>query len=157
MPLHGVAGHHCRMTRLHADEAARQPITTDREVEERVALLLRNAIRRQWWTLYLDDDDVQLPLLMPMAGYPERPDLPSGEGGTAAQLIADRLSSIVRQVGAAKVVFVWERPGGAEATRGDVEWARALAEACRAEGVAVRAQLILHSGGVRWFAADDFA
>ncbi len=145
------------MTRLRADEAAHLPITTDREVEERVALLLRNAIRRQWWTLYLDDDDVQLPLLMPMAGYPERPDLPSGEGGTAAQLIADRLSGIMRQVGAAKVVFVWERPGGPETTPYDREWARALAEACRTEGVVVRARLILHDGGVRWFAPDDYA
>jgi hypothetical protein len=145
------------MTRLHADEAARLPITTDREVEERVATLLRRAARRQWWTLYLDDDDVQLPLLMPMAGYPERPDLPSGEGGTAAELIADRLSAVVEKIGAAKVVFVWERPGGAESTPGDREWARALAEACRAEGVAVRAQLILHDGGVGWFAPDDDA
>ncbi|MEV1130458.1 hypothetical protein [Agromyces sp. NPDC049794] len=145
------------MTRLHADEAARLPITTDRDVEERVALLLRNAIRRQWWTLYLDDDDVQLPLLMPMAGYPARPDEPSGEGGTAAQLIADRLAAVVEQVGAAKVVFVWERPGGAETTPGDRDWARSLAEACRAEEVVVRAQLVLHSGGVRWFAADDYA
>ena len=145
------------MTRLHADEAARLPITTDLEVEERVATLLRRAARRQWWTLYLDDHDVQLPLLMPMAGYPERPDLPSGEEGTAAQLIADRLSAVVEKIGAAKVVFVWERPGGAEPTPGDREWARALAEACRAEGVAVRAQLILHDGGVRWFAADDDA
>lgn len=144
------------MTRLRADEAARLPITTDREVEERVALLLRNAIRRQWWTLYLDDDDVQLPILMPMAGYPERPDLPSGEGGTVAQLIADRLSGIILQVGAAKVVFVWERPGGADSTSGDRQWARALAEACRTEGVAVRAQLILHDSGVRWFADDDY-
>ncbi|WP_448005426.1 hypothetical protein [Agromyces bauzanensis] len=145
------------MTRLDADEAARLPITTDREVEERVALLLQHAIRRQWWTLYLDDDDVQLPLLMPMAGYPERPDEPSGDEGTAAQLIAHRLSDIVREVGAAKVVFVWERPGRADSTPADREWARALAEACRTRGVSVRAQLILHSSGVRWFAADDYA
>lgn len=145
------------MTRLDADEAARLPITTDREVEERVATLLQRAMRRQWWTFYLDDDDVQLPLLMPMAGYPERPDLPSGDGGTAAEVIAHRLSDIVGEVGAAKVVFVWERPGRAESTPADREWARALAEACRAQGVTVRAQLILHSHGVRWFAADEDA
>jgi hypothetical protein len=40
---------------------------------------------------------------------------------------------------------------------GDPAWARALGAACRAEGVAVRAQLILHSRGVRWLAPDDIA
>lgn len=126
-------------------------------MQQRIADLLQAAIRRQWWTLYLDERDMQLPLIMPMAGYPDRPDEPCGEDGTAAQLLANRLSEIVEQVGAAKVIFVWERPGGAESTRADREWARALSEACRAEGVAVRAQLILHDGGARWFAPDDYA
>ncbi|GAA4371950.1 hypothetical protein [Agromyces bauzanensis] len=145
------------MTRIDADEAAHLPITTDHDVEERVAGLLQHAVRRQWWTLYLDADDVQMPLIMPMAGYPDRPDEPGGDEGTAAQLLADRLSVIVREVGAAKVVFVWERPGRAETTPADREWAGALAAACRAEGVVVRAQLILHDRGVRWLAPDDYA
>lgn len=145
------------MTRLDANDATRLPLTTDRAVQQRIADLLQGAIRRQWWTLYLDARDVQLPVIMPMAGYPDRPDEPCGDEGTAAQLLANRLSEIVEQVGAAKVIFVWERPGGAESTRADREWARGLSEACRAAGLSVRAQLILHDGGVRWFAPDDYA
>jgi hypothetical protein len=142
---------------LDADEATRLPLTSDRALHERVADLLEGAIRRQWWTLYLDENDRQLPLVMPMAGYPERPDEPCGDEGTAAQLLARRLSEIVEQVDAAQVVFVWERPGSDVSTAADRAWAKALGEACRAESVAVRAQFILHDDGARWFAPDDYA
>ncbi|WP_173924546.1 hypothetical protein [Agromyces sp. Marseille-P2726] len=142
---------------LEADEATRLPLVSDHALHERVSELLQGAIRRQWWTLYLDEHDVQLPLIMPVAGYPERPDEPSGEEGTAAQVLASRLSEIVEYVGAAKVVFVWERPGDAVSTTADRAWARALGEACRAESVAVRAQFIVHDDGARWFALDDYA
>jgi hypothetical protein len=145
------------MTRLDANDAKRLPLTTDHDVQRRVAELLQGAIRRQWWTLYLDEDDVQLPLLMPMADYPESPDEPCGDDGTAAQLLASRLADIAGEVGAARLIFVWERPGGVESTPGDRDWARELSAACRTVGVAVRAQLILHDHGVRWFAPDDYA
>jgi len=145
------------MSRLDANDATRLPISTDHDVEQRVADLLQHAVRRQWWTLYLDDDDVQRPVLMPMAGYPEHPDEPCGDEGIAAELLANRLASIVEDIAAAKVIFVWERPGGPESTPADREWASALGAACRAAGVAVRAQLILHDHGVRWFAPDDCA
>jgi hypothetical protein len=145
------------MTRLDANDAMHVPLSTDYDVERRVGDLLQAAVRRQWWTLYLDADDVQRPVVMPMAGYPERPDEPSGDDRTAAELLANRLASIVEQIDAAKVIFVWERPGGPEFMPADVAWARALGAACRVEGVVVRAQLILHSNGVRWLAPDDFA
>ena len=142
---------------LEADEATRLPLVSDRALHERVSDLLQGAIRRQWWTLYLDEHDVQLPLIMPMAGYPERPDEPCGDEGTAAQLLASRLAEIVEHAGAAKVVFVWERPGDPMSTADDRAWAKALGEACRAESVAVRAQFSLHDDGARWFAPDDYA
>jgi hypothetical protein len=145
------------MTSTEANDALLRPIISDRDIEDRVAGLLRSAIRRQWWTLYLDADDVQRPVLMPMAGYPERPDEQCDGRGTVAQIMAARLAEIVGEIGAAKLVFVWERPGGAETTVLDRSWAAGLGEACRAEGLAVRAQLILHAGGVRWFAPDDYA
>ena len=145
------------MPRLDAHAANDLPITTDRDIEQRVADLLQRAIRRQWWTLHLDDDDVQRPVLMPMARYPEDPDAPVGAEGTVAQVIASRLIEIVESIDAARVIFVWERPGGAEVTAADRAWASALGAACRNAGVAVRAQLILHDHGVRWLAPDDLA
>ncbi|UOE45773.1 hypothetical protein [Agromyces larvae] len=146
---------------IPADEAALIPLTTDAALQERVTDLLQCAFRRQWWTLYLDADDRQLPVIMPMAGYPHDPTEPvidgSGFPGTAAQLLADRLAMMIEDLGAASVVFVWERPGSAESTPADRAWARELADACRAETVRVRAQFIAHSRGIRWFAPDDFA
>ena len=147
------------MTRLDptTTDGTHGPIPTDEDIRQRVTDLLRNAVRRQWWTLYLDDQDVQRPVLMPMAGYPEDPYEPCGADGTVADVLADRLASIVGEIGAAKVVFVWERPGNDELTSGDREWAGALGAACRAAGVKVRAQLVLHDRGVRWIAPDEYA
>jgi hypothetical protein len=145
------------MTRLHADDATQIPLTTDLALHERVSELLDAALRRQWWTLYFDEHDRQLPLIMPMADYPEDPDEPCGAEGTAAQVLAQRLTEIVEHVGAANVVFVWERPGAPASTPADRAWAKGLGEACRAVGVIVRAQFILHDEGARWFAPDDYA
>ena len=81
-----------------------------------------------------------------------------GAEGTAAEVLANRLVSIVAGIEAAKVVFVWERPGASdELTTDDRAWAAALGAACRDAGVAVRAQLILHDNGVRWIAPDEYA
>jgi len=145
------------MTRLDANDAIQLPISTDHDIEQRVASLLQRAIRRQWWTLYLDADDLQRPVVMPMPGYPAHPHEPCGADGTAAEVLANRLASIVAEIEAAKVIFVWERPGGEEFTIGDRVWAGALGAACSDAGVAVRAQLILHDNGVRWITAEDFA
>ena len=143
------------MTRLDANDTIQVPISTDHDIERRVGDLLQRAIRRQWWTLYLDDDDVQRPLLMPMAGYPEDPHEPCGDEGTAAEVLASRLASIVARIEAAKVIFVWERPGSDAFTSNDRSWAGALGAACRSAGVVVRAQLILHDNGVRWIAPAE--
>ena len=148
------------MTRLDAHPANDLPITSDRDIEQRVAVLLQRANRRQWWTLYLDGADVQQPVVMPMAGYPDDPHAPSGaEGtkGTVAEMLARRLAEVVEAMDAAKVVFVWERPGGPAVTAADRSWASALGAACSATGVAVRAQLVLHDRGVRWLSPDDLA
>ncbi|RZS65645.1 hypothetical protein EV187_1344 [Agromyces ramosus] len=143
------------MTRLDANDATRVPISTDDDIRQRVADLLQRAIRRQWWTLYLDENDVQRPVLMPMARYPEHPHEPCGDDGTAAEVMANQLENIVTGIGAAKVIFVWERPGTDELTEADRMWAGALGAACRSAAIAVRAQLLLHDRGVRWIALDD--
>ncbi len=147
-----------RMTRLDATDAIQLPISTDHDIEQRVASLLQRAIRRQWWTLYLDADDLQRPVVMPMPGYPAHPHEPCGDEGTAAEVLANRLASIVAEIEAAKVIFVWERPGDDEfdaptTERGPAPSARPVSDA----GVAVRAQLILHDNGVRWMTAEDCA
>ena len=70
MPHGGERDNVHRMTRLDANDATQLPISTDHDIEQRVASLLQRAVRRQWWTLYLDADDLQRPVVMPMAGLP---------------------------------------------------------------------------------------
>ncbi|MFC6357450.1 hypothetical protein [Luethyella okanaganae] len=133
-----------------AEEARSMPIVTDDEVEARVAALIGSACRRQFWMLFIDGDDRQLPLIMPVADYPTSP------AGGRAELLASRIKEIVDLADAAQVIFVWERRLAEASTQADRAWASALGDACRAEGVSVRAQLISHRSGVRWFPPDDY-
>jgi hypothetical protein len=90
-------------------------------------------------------------MLVAMDDYPTSPD----RAGTA--VFAMRIRQAMDELGAEQVVLVWERNVGERATPVDKAWARAMAEACVEDGVPVRAQLISHRGGVRWFAPDDYA
>lgn len=136
------------MTLAPAEHDRDSRLTTDDEVVAWAADLIGKAIRRQFWSIFLYDDG-RVALVMPMDDHPPLPDddiSPLGES----------LAMIVAEVGAARVVFVWERPLGEPATAADVTWARAVAKACRRQGVEVRGQLISHRRGVRWFAPREF-
>jgi hypothetical protein len=135
---------------LTVDEAAQLPIVTDAQVEERVAALIGRACRRQLWLLFIDSQCLQLPVLMPCDDYPAGPDTRD------ATRLAVAFAEVMREADAAQIIFVWERRLGEAATLGDRLWAKALAAACRAEGVSVRGQLISHRGGVRWFAPEEY-
>jgi hypothetical protein len=100
--------------------------------------------------MFLDRQFLQLPILIPIADYPLSP----GEG--VAELMAARILEVLESSGAAQVVLVWERRLSEEATAGDRAWASQLAAACASRDVAVRAQLISHKSGVRWFPPDDY-
>lgn len=138
------------MSTLTAEEASQLPIVTDAEVEERVTALIGSACRRQFWMLFVDTGNRQLPLIMPMGDYP------ASAEPEFAEIIAARIKEIMQATDAAQVIFVWERRLGEVATPADRRWARALGDACRDTGVAVRAQLISHRRGVRWFPSDEY-
>ncbi|THG36134.1 hypothetical protein E6C70_00900 [Glaciibacter flavus] len=135
---------------IEAEEAATIPLHSDAEIEQRVLALIGSANRRQVWLMFLDEADVQLPVIIPMADYPSAP------YGGAAELFAARIAEVVEATDAAGLIVVWERWGGAESTEADRVWARELASACAAVEVSVRAQLISHRSGVRWFSPDDY-
>ncbi|AMB59152.1 hypothetical protein [Microterricola viridarii] len=137
------------MSTHDAEELTLLPLDSDAAVQERVEQLIGAACRRQWWMLLLDEADRQLPIIIPMADYPTTPN------GGAAESLAARIGETVEGAGAARVVFVWERPGGRRLTHLDRSWARALGASCAAAGIAVRAQLVSHDRGVRWVAPDD--
>jgi hypothetical protein len=139
------------MRPISAAEAAHQPLVTDADIQERVDSLIGRACRRQVWMLFTDDADIQTSDLIAMDDYPTSPD------GGAAEIFAARIAEWMNTTDAAQVIFVWERCVSERFTPADRAWAKALALACRENQVSVRAQLISHRSGVRWFAPDDYA
>lgn len=138
------------MTQISTTEASQRPVDSDAALEERIAHLIGRACRRQVWILFLDAASVQLPKLVAMDDYPTSPE-PCG-----ARSFASHIRRAMDELGAERIVFVWERNVGERATPVDRAWAKAMATACRDEGVPARAQLISHRAGVRWFAPDDY-
>ena len=138
------------MTEISAETAENEPLVTDELIERRVRAIVGRACRRQVWMLFLDEDSVQVPLILPMADYPESP----GNGNAA--VFAERVKEITEVAGATQVIFVWERYAGDQLTEADSAWAAQLHDACRAESVSVRAQLLSHKRGVRWMAPEDY-
>lgn len=124
------------------------PLSTDALIQQRATALIGRAIRRQLWVMFLDENEVQLPVLMPIEGIPTEPE----EG--------DRLSRALRElvdgVGAHSVILVLERYGGQELTASDIAWARALHDAAVAADIRLCAILLSHHRGVRWVAQDDY-
>lgn len=131
------------------DESRTAPLDTDAMIERRVAELIGHANLRQMWLLFLDEFDVQLPLLIPIDGLP-----PSPDGHTTA--VAANVRELMDDIGAAALIVVWERYGPRALSVDDTAWARAMAAACRDEHLGLRAMLLSHRGGVRWLAPDDY-
>ncbi|MCU1406642.1 MAG: hypothetical protein JWQ43_2945 [Glaciihabitans sp.] len=137
------------MSRLPYDDQL-TPLNTDSLIEERVRDLIGRANLRQLWLLFLDVNDMQLPLLIPIDGLPAHP-----EAGTVATVI-DNVVELMADIGAVGLVLVWERYGAATLTAQDIAWAHELAEACTNARVRLRAMLLSHRSGVRWIAVDDY-
>lgn len=131
------------------EETRLQPLTTDALVQERVADLIGRAIQHQLWFLFLDQDQVQLPLVIPVGELPILPDL-------FLDTVAARLHEAMEAEAASAVIVVIERYADATLTSADREWARAIHLSFVQAGVAVRAILLSHRRGVRWVAQDDY-
>ena len=51
-----------------------EPLLTDAAIESRADALVGRACRRQLWLMFLDDDGLQLPLIIPVGDHPSRPE-----------------------------------------------------------------------------------
>lgn len=134
---------------LNFDDTLTRPLTTDALIEERIGALVGRACRRQLWFLFLDEHDLQLPIIMPVADPPRMPD-----GSVAA--LARTIAEHVEDRAARSVIIVLERYADATFTPADAAWARALSDAFDEAGLPTRSVLVSHRNGVRWFAADDY-
>ena len=131
------------------EETQTQPLITDEDIERRVADLVGRANSRQLWLMFLDETDVQLPLLVPIEGLPGEPTDEQAGG------VIYRVRELMGEIGAASVITVLERYGPPALTAQDAAWVRSLRRACEERGVMLRGQLLSHRTGVRWIAADE--
>ena len=125
------------------------PLPTDVDILRRVNELIGPANLPQLWLLFLDSEDVQLPLLIPINGLPARPD-----GGATA--IFSSIANLMPEVGADALVIVWERRGNPKLIERDAAWLHCIAAACGAARVRLRGVSLSHSEGVRWVPPDDY-
>jgi hypothetical protein len=131
------------------EESQLLPLITDQDIERRVADLIGRANSRQLWLLFLDEFDIQLPLLIPIEGLPSEPT------DEQADAVLERVRELMGEIGATAVITVLERYGTPALTMQDGAWVRALSHGCSNRGVTLRAQLLSHRTGVRWIGPEE--
>jgi hypothetical protein len=127
------------------------PLASQAAIEERVQLLIGRAARRQIWLLFLDHEDRQLPLLIPVQDPPPEPEQDDD------RRFATLLAYVQDQTDARGFVAVIERFGGMTLTTRDSAWARMLTDAAALSPLRLHGILLSHARGVRWMAPDDYA
>jgi hypothetical protein len=132
------------------EETQLLPLVTDADIERRVADLIGRANSRQLWLLFLDEFDVQLPVLIPIESLPAEPT------DDQTELVISRVRELMAEIGASSVITVLERYGAATLTAQDAAWSRSLRTNCVRNRVTLRAQLLSHRTGVRWIAESEF-
>jgi hypothetical protein len=112
------------------------PLLTEDDVTRRVASLVGPALRDgTLWLLFVDGDDRQAPVVMPVEDMPDLPD----ELVTALGDVLDGfLPELATAAGPGSVVFVRERLGPSDVLPVDRVWAAALGGMCRSRGIALR-------------------
>jgi hypothetical protein len=119
-----------------------EPVRDVGDLVRHVEAIVPVAVRRQLWTLFFDDDDVPLPLMVPLEGIPEMPDT------SALEHYGDALAAVATEFGAATVAFVLERVGAATSRPSDRRWAEGLEVLGRGRPFEVRPVLLCGNDGV---------
>ena len=127
-----------------------EPLVTDDDVLDRAGELLGRATIRQFWLMFLDAEQRQLPTLIP-ASVPHHPDPDD------VAWLEQFVGQVTAGLEASSVVVTFERPGSEDLTPDDCRWLRALRDACLGASLNLRGPLLCHDEGVRWVAADEFA
>ena len=148
-PLTCAAAHPCAMkTPPPYEETIHHPLTTRGEILERVDDLVGTAVARQLWLLFVDEDDVQLPILVPLDHIPVRP---SDRERRSIEFLIDSVCAECDWAGTpvAGVIVVHERYASPQLQNADREWARTVRDVVVDSGLAFRAAAISHSSGTR--------
>lgn len=136
------------MNPIPYDAAALQPLTSDELIVERVTDLVGRAQSTQLWLMFLDDDGMQLPLLLPIS---------DANVAVAASDVrwAPLLRNVTQTVDAASLIVVIERFGPEALTRADRFWVRTMVDACEEAGISISACVLSHRRGVRLITPDE--
>jgi len=148
-PAYRRPGHRRGMTSPYTHHS-HAPLSTNIAIEERVAAMIGSANYRQLWALFLDPFDLQLQPLISINSLPVLPEWPD------LVEVVRRLDEVMHNIGAARLVLVWERFASPHLSDLDLIWVRQLAAACFRQEIPLRAVLLSHCGGIRWIAPDDF-
>jgi hypothetical protein len=125
-----------------------RPLRTDADVDRRVAALVGRAARDDTlWLLFVDGDDRQAPVVMPVEELSGPPvdELIVGLGDVLAGFLPD----LATDGGPGSVVFVRERLGPDTVLPADRAWAEALGAMCRSRDIALRGIHLSTRGAVR--------
>jgi hypothetical protein len=120
-----------------------EPLASNDEILARVTDLVGTASRRQLWLMFLDEHDVQLPLLMPA-------DVPARPGRRDLRPFSTFLEEVVKATDCWSIVVTLERPGPGAPTDDDSAWFRLVADAGCLAGIRLRGPILSSSDGVRF-------
>ena len=124
---------------------AHERLSTRVDLDRRIAGLLPYAIVKQLWLLLFDDDEVQMPAMIPIG------DLPLFDGDADGEGVAELLVGLDREFGVASYVFVLERPGPPDLSPEDRRWLAYLLGLSEGRPFSVRAAYLCHDVGVRGY------
>lgn len=128
-----------------------EPLISDYDVLRRVEKLIGRANLRQLWLLFLDDQNVQLPLLVPIDALPVMPDEHAMPG------LAESMRMVMTEIGATSLIVVIERYASSSLSAQDVAWAVSIRQAFSDGQLELRALLLSHRAGVRMLTERELA
>ncbi|MCU1529486.1 MAG: hypothetical protein JWP75_3249 [Frondihabitans sp.] len=139
-------------TEVHDDIAtldSHEPLVSRSALDSRARQLVPCAVQRQLWLILLDDDQVQLPVMIPIGDLPLRCRSADGEG------LQELLSGLDKEFGVGSFVFIMERPGSAAVDETDRRWLRYLLHSCDDEPTSVRGVYLCHDEGLIGYERSD--
>jgi hypothetical protein len=133
------------MTPPHMADTLTGPVRTDAEVLSRVELLIDpiDRVRQSLWLFFLDRDETQLPMVVPVEDVPGDPD--PDLVGNLCWTIAEVLRGAEPE---GSVIFALTRPGPAEACRTDRIWHERLRDGAILHGMRIRLICLATPDGV---------
>lgn len=124
------------------------PLLTDADVHERVRALVGPAITdRQLWIMFVDGDNRQAPVIMPISDIPREPEPRMLRN--LGEVLAGVCPELATDAGAGSVILTVERRGLDGVLPTDRAWADALGAACAEAEVALRGVYLSTERGVR--------